>query len=79
MVRSSSNLVMVSDIAVDRDYTVLLSDWSDQNPEHLFATLNVKATISTSTSAPSAISLRTLERTVGAPLSPIGACGARCE
>ena len=24
---------------VDRDYTVLLSDWSDQNPEQLFATL----------------------------------------
>lgn len=24
---------------VDRDYTVLLSDWSDQDPEHLFATL----------------------------------------
>ena len=24
---------------VDRDYTVLLSDWSDQDPEHLYATL----------------------------------------
>src|SRR6266851_6908188 len=24
---------------VDRDYTVLLSDWSDWNPEHLYATL----------------------------------------
>lgn len=24
---------------VDRDYTVLLSDWSDQDPEHIFATL----------------------------------------
>jgi FtsP/CotA-like multicopper oxidase with cupredoxin domain len=24
---------------VDRDYTVLLSDWTDQHPEHLFATL----------------------------------------
>jgi CopA family copper-resistance protein len=23
----------------DRDYTILLSDWSDSNPEHLFATL----------------------------------------
>jgi len=25
--------------AVDRDYVVLLSDWSDQDPEHIFATL----------------------------------------
>ncbi|MGH8264374.1 MAG: copper resistance system multicopper oxidase [Steroidobacteraceae bacterium] len=24
---------------VDRDYTVLLSDWSDQDPEHVYATL----------------------------------------
>jgi CopA family copper-resistance protein len=24
---------------VDRDYTVLLSDWTDQDPEHLYATL----------------------------------------
>ena len=25
--------------AVDRDYVVLLSDWTDQDPEHIFATL----------------------------------------
>ena len=26
-------------IAVDRDYVVLLSDWTDQDPEHIYATL----------------------------------------
>ncbi|HEY5102203.1 MAG TPA: hypothetical protein VII70_05440 [Steroidobacteraceae bacterium] len=24
---------------VDRDYVVLLSDWTDQDPEHIYATL----------------------------------------
>ncbi len=49
----------------ERDYTVILSDWSDVDPEHIYATLKQRQ--STTTTTPGSTPLRIL-----LPLSPAG-------
>ncbi len=62
----------------DRDYVVMLTDWTDEDAVGLMKTLKKSNPITTTTtSAPWAISSTTSARKAGARQSPIARCGPR--
>ena len=61
----------------DRDYVVLLSDWSDEKPQRILAKLKKQSDYYTSTSAPSATSSTTSAPTAGPRPWPTARCGPR--
>lgn len=64
--------------AYDREYVVMLSDWTDEDPARLMRTLKKSPTTTTSTSAPSATFSGMSGRRAGRPRSRTGRCGPRC-
>lgn len=61
----------------DRDYVVMLSDWSDEAPERLMHILKNSPATTTSTNARSVTLSRTSAVTAGPPPWPIARCGRR--
>lgn len=61
----------------DRDYVVMLTDWTDEDAVDLMKTLKNSRITTTTTSAPWATSSTTSARKAGAPPSQIERCGPK--